>query len=77
MDQASVRIFSWGTFVWTNGAESSSIEFPPTLVLVHGWLFPETQGGGRSRTELPQQSPQQFPQQLWGIQAQIVKVRTS
>ena len=31
-----------GKFAWTNGPESSSKVFPPTLVLVHGWLFPET-----------------------------------
>ena len=29
-----------GKLVWTNGPESSSKKFPPTLVLVHGWLFP-------------------------------------
>ena len=31
-----------GKFIWTNGPESSSKVPPytPTLVLVHGWLFP-------------------------------------
>ena len=28
-----------GKFVWTNGPELF-LKFPPTLVLVHGWLFP-------------------------------------
>ena len=28
-----------GKFVWTNGPESF-FKFPPTLALVHAWLFP-------------------------------------
>ena len=28
-----------GNLVWTNGPESC-LKFPPTLALVHGWLFP-------------------------------------
>ena len=39
MDQSLVHTFSLGKFVWTNGPESSS-KVSPTLVLVHGWLFP-------------------------------------
>ena len=30
-----------GKFVWTNGPEISSKVSPPTLALVHGWLFPD------------------------------------
>ena len=42
MDQSLVHTFFLGKFVWTNGPDSSSNAcFPPTLALVHGWLFSE------------------------------------
>ena len=40
MDQSLVHTFSWGNL---NGPMVPKVllRFPPTLVLVHGWLFPE------------------------------------
>ena len=46
MDQSLVHTFSWGT---TYGPMVLKVllKFPPTLVLVHGWLFPaKTMVGG-------------------------------
>ena len=39
MDQTLVHTFSWGN---SYGAMVPKVflKFPPTLVLVHGWLFP-------------------------------------
>ena len=40
MDQSLVHTFSWGN---SYGPMVLKVlqKFPPTLVLVHGWLFPE------------------------------------
>ena len=50
MDQSLVHTFSWGNS-YGPMVLKVLLKFPPTLVLVHGWLFPE---------ELLQQWPWQF-----------------
>ena len=47
MDQSLVHTFSWGN---SYGPMVLKVlqKFPPTLVLVHGWLFPELQAKSRS-----------------------------
>ena len=47
MDQSLVHTFSWGN---SYGPMVPKVlpKFPPTLVLVHGWLFPVSLGNGRS-----------------------------
>ena len=39
MDQSLVHTFSWGNS-YGPMVLKVLLEFPPTLVLVHGWLFP-------------------------------------
>ena len=40
MDQSLVHTFSWGN-LYRAIVLRVFLKFPPTLVLVHGWLFPE------------------------------------
>ena len=40
MDQSLVHTFSWGNS-YGPMVLKFLLKFPPTLVLVHGWLFPE------------------------------------
>ena len=40
MDQSLVHAFSWGNS-YGPMVLKVLLKFPPTLVLVHGWLFPE------------------------------------
>ena len=46
MDQSLVHTFSWGNSYGPMVLQVF-LEFPPTLVLVHGWLFPEDQSIAR------------------------------
>ena len=39
MDQSLVHTFSWGN-LYGPMVLKVLLKFPPTLVLVHGWLFP-------------------------------------
>ena len=48
MDQSLVHTFSWGNS-YGPMVLKVLLKFPPTLVLVHGWLFPALVLGLRSR----------------------------
>ena len=52
MDQSLVHTFSWGN---SYGPMVLKVlrKFPPTLVLVHGWLFPEFPHMGRCPSTVP------------------------
>ena len=43
MDQSLVHTFSWGNS-YGPMVLKVFLKFPPTLILVHGWLFPGTAG---------------------------------
>ena len=47
MDQSLVHTFSWGNS-YGPMVLKVFLKFPPTLVLVHGWLFPAFIGNGRN-----------------------------
>ena len=50
MDQSLVHTFSWGNS-YGPMVLKVFLKFPPTLVLVHGWLFPEDGRGTRNGYE--------------------------
>ena len=53
MDQSLVHTFSWGSS-YGPMVLKVFLKFPPTLVLVHGWFFPD--GRPFSRQKLPSRS---------------------
>ena len=52
MDQSLVHTFSWGNSYGPTGLKVL-LKFPPTLVLVDGWLFPAEDSGTEGCPALP------------------------